>query len=60
MYRYVKYQTLTWVSIICGILQVALYADFFYLYIKNYKQFIQSDLPTISKSPNDKQKENMF
>ena len=60
IYRYVKYQTLSWVSIISGVLQVALYADFFYLYIKNYKQFIQSDLPTISKSPDDKQKENMF
>ena len=60
IYRYVKYQTLSWVSIISGVLQVALYADFFYLYVKNYKQFIQSDLPTISKSPDDKQKENMF
>ena len=60
IYRYVKYQTLSWVSIISGVLQVALYADFFYLYIKNYKQFIQSDLPTISKSPDDKQKEYMF
>ena len=60
IYRYIKYQTLSWVSIISGVLQVALYADFFYLYIKNYKQFIQSDLPTISKSPDDKQKENMF
>ena len=60
IYRYVKYQTLSWVSIISGVLQVALYAAFFYLYIKNYKQFIQSDLPTISKSPDDKQKENMF
>ena len=60
IYRYAKYKTLSWVSIISGVLQVALYADFFYLYVKNYKQFIQSDLPTISKSPDDKQKENMF
>ena len=60
IYRYAKYQTLSWVSITSGVLQVALYADFFYLYIKNYKQFIQSDLPTISKSSEDKQKDNMF
>ena len=60
IYRYVKYQTLSWVSITSGVLQVALYADFFYLYIKNYKQFIQSDLPTISKTSEDKQKDNMF
>ena len=60
IYRYVKYQTLSWVSIISGVLQVALYADFFYLYIKSYKQFIQSDLPTVSSSPVDKEKDNMF
>ena len=60
IYRYTKYKTLSWVSITSGVLQVALYADFFYLYIKNYKQFIQSDLPTISKTPDDKQKDSMF
>ncbi len=51
IYRYVKYKTVSWVSVSSGILQVLLYADFFYLYIKNYKQLIQSDLPTVVESP---------
>ena len=58
IYRYVKYRTLSWVSIFSGVLQVLLYADFFYLYIKNYKQLIISDLPTVSKTPVDKEVES--
>ena len=60
IYRYIKYRTISWVSVFSGVLQVLLYADFFYLYIKSYKQFIQSDLPTVSSSPVDKEKDNMF
>ena len=54
IYRCVKYRTISWVSVFSGILQVLLYADFFYLYIKHYKQLISSDLPTISKEPDEK------
>jgi ER lumen protein retaining receptor len=60
IYRYIKFGTLSYVSIFSGCLQVLLYADFFYLYIKNYRQFIQSDLPTISKTPTDSEKNSMF
>ena len=60
IYRYVKYRTLSWVSIFSGVLQVLLYADFFYLYIKNYKQLIISELPTVSSNPVDKGAETNF
>ena len=60
IYRYIKYRTVSWVSIFSGCLQVLLYGDFFYLYIKSYKQFIHSDLPTVTSDPVDKDKNNMF
>ena len=60
IYRFIKYHTLSWVSIFSGTLQVLLYADFFYLYVKNYKQFITSDLPTVCKVPESKEKNAMF
>ena len=60
IYRYAKYRTLSWVSIFSGVLQVLLYADFFYLYIKNYKQLIISELPTTSSNPVDKGAETNF
>lgn len=60
IYRYVKYGSILWVSIVSGTLQVLLYVDFFYLYIKHVKQFLSSDLPTISKKPSNKEKENIF
>ena len=60
IYRYAKYRTLSWVSIFSGVLQVLLYADFFYLYIKNYKQLIISELPTTSSNPVDKAAETNF
>ena len=34
-----------------GVLQVLLYADFFYLYIKNFSKILSSDLPTINDKP---------
>ena len=56
IYRYIKYKTLSWVSICSGVLQVLLYADFFYLYIKNMKQLLaNSELPTVTES-----KDNIF
>ena len=55
IYRYVQYKTINWVSVSSGILQVLLYVDFFYLYIKNYKQLIHSDLPTtVAETPVEK------
>lgn len=60
IYRYVKNRSFHLVSVCSGILQVLLYTDFFYLYITNYKKIVSSDLPTISKKPNEKDKENIF
>ncbi len=45
IYRYRNEGYLSWVSILSGTLQVLLYADFFYLYIKNIKKNFSSDLP---------------
>ena len=41
-------------------MQVLLYADFFYLYIKNVGKMVSSDLPVVSKKPSTKEKENIF
>ena len=60
IYRYYKYKTLSVVSICSGTLQVLLYADFFYLYFKNAKQLYSSELPTVTKKPANKDKENIF
>lgn len=60
IYRYVKTKSFHLVSVASGVLQVLLYADFFYLYLKNIKKMISSDLPTVSKKPNEKDKENIF
>ena len=51
IYRYLKFATVSWVSVFSGLLQVLLYVDFFYLYCKHYKQIISSELPTVSKIP---------
>ncbi len=45
VYRYKYEGYLSWVSILSGTLQVLLYADFFYLYLKNLKKRFSSDLP---------------
>ena len=50
-YRYIQLATISWVSVFSGTLQVLLYADFFYLYCKHYKQLISSELPTDNKIP---------
>ena len=60
IYRYIKLGTVLWVSVFSGILQVLLYVDFFYLYIKNVSKILSSDLPTVSKKPSNKEKENIF
>ena len=60
IYRYIKQGRVLWVSVFSGILQVLLYADFFYLYIKNVGKMVSSDLPTVSKKPTNKEKENIF
>ena len=60
IYRYIKYGRVLWVSVFSGILQVLLYADFFYLYIKNEGKMVSSDLPVVSKKPSTKEKENIF
>ena len=58
IYRYIKFGRVLWVSVFSGTLQVLLYADFFYLYFKNVKKMISSELPTVSKKPTNK--ENIF
>ena len=60
IYRYIKEGRVLWVSVFSGILQVLLYTDFFYLYLKNVKKILSSDLPTVSKKPTNKEKENIF
>lgn len=60
IYRYVTTKSFHLVSVCSGVLQVLLYSDFFYLYIKNYKNFLSSDLPTVTKKATDKTKENIF
>ena len=60
IYRYASDEKIYLVSVCSGVLQVLLYADFFYLYIKNVKKMLMSDLPTTSKKPISKEKENIF
>lgn len=57
IYRYYAYGSLSWVSILSGTLQVALYTDFLYLYLTNHKSFVSSDLPIVSKKGSDEKKE---
>ena len=45
-YRYSVEGYVCWTSVLSGILQVALYTDYFVLYIKNYRSIIKSELPT--------------
>ena len=60
IYRYYKQRRIMWVSVISGSLQVLLYVDFFYLYIKNFRQILSSDLPTVSKKVSNNEKGNIF
>ena len=59
IYRYIYYNYLSWVSILSGTLQVLLYADFFYLYLKNFKNSLTSDLPVTGSVKKDI-KSNIF
>ena len=50
IYRYLTIKYLSWTSMLSGTLQVLLYADFLYLYLKNMKNKLLSDLPTTSSA----------
>lgn len=61
IYRYANDEKIYLVSVCSGVLQVLLYADFFYLYIKNVRKMLASDLPTSnSRKEANKEKENIF
>ena len=60
IYRYYKYKTISVVSICSGTLQVLLYADFFYLYIKNMGKILTSELPVTNTPSEEKVKETIF
>ena len=58
IYRYFWQKYFSWVAVLSGTLQVLLYADFFYLYLRNIKQMFISDLPTSNSST--PQEKNIF
>ena len=60
IYRYVTQGSLLWVSVCSGVLQVLLYADFFYLYVKIVRRIVSSDLPVVTKTSADLNKESIF
>ena len=61
IYRYVKQGRVLWVSVLSGIVQVLLYSDFFWLYLKNARKLYSTDLPTVAKkTTTNKEKENIF
>ncbi len=45
IYRYVVFKYILWDAILAGIIQVLLYSDFFYVYIKNVRSNFTSELP---------------
>ncbi|MCQ2817470.1 MAG: ER lumen protein-retaining receptor [archaeon] len=51
VYRYVTMKFLLWDAVLAGIVQVLLYSDFFYLYLKNVKNTFISDLPLSNAKP---------
>lgn len=53
-YRYSVEGFVCWTSVLAGLLQVALYIDFFVLYVKNYKQIIIPDLPLTNSDSDSK------
>ncbi len=58
IYRYKTEGFLSWVSILSGTLQVLLYADFFYLYLKNIKKQFTSELPVSAMTPKPNDSKN--
>ncbi len=51
VYRYVTMKYLLWDAVLAGIVQVLLYSDFLYQYLKNVKNTLISDLPVSSGAP---------
>lgn len=60
IYRYIDERRINIVSVLSGVLQVALYSDFLYLYFKSLKQMLSSDLPVVNKIHMEKQKDSIF
>ena len=60
IYRYIYYNYLSWVSILSGTVQVLLYSDFFYLYWKNIKGTLTSELPIAGGMKKEETKNNIF
>lgn len=60
IYRYLKFGTLSWTSMLSGSLQVLLYADFLYLYLKNMKNKLLSDLPISSSGTENAAEKRIF
>ncbi len=54
IYRYVVYKTFSLTSVLSGTLQVLLYGDFFYVYLKNLKNTFRSELPVSNTKNNEK------
>lgn len=52
IYRYSTEGYISLVSILSGTVQVGLYADFFYLYLRNLKNSFKSELPTLNAKEN--------
>ena len=60
IHRYITSGTRSWTSILSGTLQVLLYADFLYLYLKNMKNKLMSDLPTTSSTTEKTEEKHIF
>ena len=54
IYRYYDNRHFSLTSILSGTLQVLLYADFFYVYLKNLKSSFTSELPVSNSKSNEK------
>ena len=60
IYRYLKFGTLSWTSMLSGSLQVLLYADFLYLYLNNMKSKLLLDLPILSSGAEKAAEKHIF
>lgn len=54
IYRYVVLKFVFWDAILAGIVQVLLYSDFFYVYIRNVKNTFTSELPVSNTKSSQK------